>query len=53
MELTEEQEIILDAWFEFSYETKKGYYHGGLSTLENIYYYLLKNKIIDENGNQI
>ena len=49
--MTEEQEIILDAWQQFAYPRGKGLWSGGLSTLESIECYLKRNKIINSIGN--
>lgn len=48
----EEIDIIKNAWYQFGYysEQKNMRWHGGLSTLEMIYSYLLKKGIINENG---
>ena len=50
-ELTEEQDIIYDAWEQWGYKTKRGIYAGGLSSLEYIEGYLKEKKIINSLGN--
>ena len=47
--------LLLDAWFQFAYDyitmdKEKIWYHGGLSTLEDIFDYLLKCRLINEKG---
>lgn len=55
--MTEEQEIILDAWTQFAHEVVRkdgkriGFYSGALSTLETIEYYLRRNELINKFGN--
>lgn len=52
--LSEEQQILLDVWYQFSSEGKvKGkaiLYDSGLSTLSWVESYLMENKIIKTNG---
>jgi hypothetical protein len=52
--MTEEQELLLDCWMQWSYETKvKGVIvlnDGGLSTLEEVGEYLERHNIIDGQG---
>jgi len=48
--VNEANDIILDCWEQFGYETKNGYYSGGLSTLESVEWYLKNNGFINKNG---
>lgn len=52
--MTEEQELLLDAWNQFAgYTDEKGnqkWWHNGLSTLEAIHEYLLRKELINVNG---
>ena len=50
-ELTLEQDILLDAWWQWAYKTKRGYYAGGLSTLESIEWVLRDREILNSLGN--
>ena len=50
--LTEEEAIILDCWYQWAYETKRGRYAGGLSALEGCESYLREHKIINSLGNK-
>lgn len=50
--LTEEQDIMLDLWYQWSYPTKRGRWSGGLSALlENMESYLKERKILNRLGN--
>lgn len=51
--MTEEQEMLLDCWIQFSSYTEKGVQKNsnmGLSTLEMLEDYLKKNNLINDDG---
>ena len=50
-ELTEEESIILDCWYQFATRTKKGMWSGGIGSLRDCGDYLTKHKIINAWGN--
>ena len=45
--------LLLDCWYQFAHENSKGRWDGGLSTLENLYTYLLGRGFVDEDGNAV
>jgi hypothetical protein len=47
----EEIEIIKSCWLQYAFETKNGYWAGGMSILEEIETYLKKKGLMDKNGN--
>ncbi len=49
--LTEEQDMILDYWFQWSYKSGRGSHTGGLSALEHIERYLKSKGILNSLGN--
>jgi hypothetical protein len=50
-DMTEADEVLLDVWTQFAHPRQpRGYWAGGLSTLEAVEQYLRGRRLIDEDG---